>query len=180
MPVMKEIGPVFGKESSRVKALLEQTDGDWLKKTLEQEGQVVIGEKRYEITPVQVTFLETIPEHYFAAQMKDAVVYVDCGLTPELEAEGYAREIIRRLQDMRRQLDLRVEDFIAAEVTIPDERIYTLLEKRWVDLIGREVRAPNLHLHPSEEVALTRTWDLQNEWDIEGLTVRTAVSRLQQ
>jgi isoleucyl-tRNA synthetase len=178
--VMKEIGPSFGREAPQVKTLIEGADGGWLKKTLEDEGHAILGDKRYEITPAQVTFLETVPENYYAAPMKDATVYVDCGLTPELEAEGYAREIIRRLQEMRRQLDLRVEDFIIAEVTLSDARIYTLIRDGWPDLIGREVRASELHLHPVEEASLKRSWALQNEWDIEGVTVRTAVLPLQQ
>jgi isoleucyl-tRNA synthetase len=179
VPVMKEIGPVFGREAPRVKALMEQADGNTLKKVLESKGCAIIGEQ-YEIRPSQVTFLETVPEHYYAAPMKDATVYVDCGLTTELEAEGYTREIIRRLQEMRRQLDLRVEDFIVTEVTVSDARIYSLLKDRWPDLISREVRASNLYLHPSDETSIQRPWDLQNEWDIEGVTVHTAVSRLQQ
>jgi hypothetical protein len=81
---------------------------------------------------------------------------------------------------MRRQLDLRVEDFIVTEVTVSDARIYSLLKDRWPDLISREVRASNLYLHPSDETSIQRPWDLQNEWDIEGVTVHTAVSRLQQ
>ncbi len=179
VPVMKEIGPVFGKEAPRVKAQIEQADGNRLKKTLETEGRVVLGETGYEITPSQVQFQEALPENYYAASMKDATVYVDCGLTTELEAEGYAREIIRRLQEMRRQLDLRVEDFILAEVTVSDARIFSLLKASWPDRIGREVRASNLYLHPSDETPVQRTWDLQNEWDIEGVAVRTAVSRRQ-
>jgi isoleucyl-tRNA synthetase len=171
---------VFGREAPRVKALLDETDGSWLKKVLAEEGRAHIGEQQYEITPSQVTFLETVPDHYYAAPMKDATVYVDCGLTPELEAEGYAREIIRRLQEMRRQRDLRVEDFIAAEVIIADARVYALLKEDGADLIGREVRASAMYLRPSEEGSLKRSWDLQNEWDIEGVTVRTSISRLDQ
>jgi isoleucyl-tRNA synthetase len=178
--VMKEIGPVFGRDAPRIKSLIEQADGTWLKRVLEEEGRAVLGEGRYEIIPSQVVFQEMVPEHYYAASMKDATVYVDCGLTPELEAEGYTREIIRRLQEMRRQLDLRVEDFITAEVIISEPRIFALLKDGWPDLIQREVRASDLRILPPGESAGRESWDLQNEWDIEGVVVRTCVSHPEQ
>jgi isoleucyl-tRNA synthetase len=177
--VMKEIGPVFGRDAPRVKALIEQTDGVRLRNALEGEGRAILGEQRYEITFSQVTFQEAMPENFFAAPMKDATIYVDCGLTPALEAEGYAREIIRRLQEMRRQLDLRVEDFVRAAVTISDARVYDMLKEEWVTLIRREVRAADLHFSLPSEIT-ERPWNLRNEWDIDGISVQTCVSRLDQ
>ena len=74
--------------------------------------------------------------------MTDAMVYVDVALTPDLEAEGYAREVIRRIQDMRKQLDLAVEDNINAEVAVGDKRILALLHtNEMIAMIGDEVRA---------------------------------------
>jgi isoleucyl-tRNA synthetase len=178
--VMKEIGPVFGKDAPRVKMLIEQADGTWLKKVLEMGGCALLGEPPIEIVPSQVTFLEQVPEHYYAAPMKEGMVYVNCRLTPELEGEGYAREIIRRLQEMRRQLDLRVEDFIVADVELSDERIHSLMRDGWPDTIQREVRAEELCIRLSEEAPQRESWELENEWDIDGVTVRTSVSRADQ
>jgi len=102
---------------------------------------------------------------------------VDARLTPELEGEGYAREVIRRLQEMRRQLNLAVEEFITADVLIGDERIASLVKSRWPDRIAGEVRARSLSIHlPGEEMP-AGTGHLENSWDIEGIEVRTAVSR---
>jgi isoleucyl-tRNA synthetase len=112
--------------------------------------------------------------------MKEGMVYVNCRLTPELEGEGYAREIIRRLQEMRRQLDLRVEDFIVADVELSDERIHSLMRDGWPDTIQREVRAEELCIRLSEEAPQRESWELENEWDIDGVTVRTSVSRADQ
>ncbi|NQS79366.1 MAG: class I tRNA ligase family protein, partial [Methanoculleus bourgensis] len=101
-PVMRAIGPEFGREGPKVKALIEQSDGTALKAAIERDGKTELG--GYEIAARHVTFAEALPEGVFAAPMKDATVYVDVALTPELEAEGYAREVIRRIQEMRRQL----------------------------------------------------------------------------
>ena len=65
-----------------------------------------------------------------------------CGsnLTPELEAEGYSSEVIRRLQDMRKELDLVVDENIRAAVRIEDPRVLELVETL-KGLIAEEVRA---------------------------------------
>ncbi len=81
---------------------------------------LVSGDDRFDIGSEHVTFVEGLPGSVFSAPMQDATVYVDTALTPELEAEGNAREVIRRIQEMRRQLDLNVEDFISSYVVIND------------------------------------------------------------
>ena len=65
------------------------------------------GGMEYKITAEMVQFKELPPQNLPAAEFSGGFVYVDIALTPELEAEGYAREIIRRIQDMRKELDLR-------------------------------------------------------------------------
>jgi isoleucyl-tRNA synthetase len=179
VPVMKEIGPAFGRDAPKVKGILEHADGSNLKTALEQDGEARIGE--YRITPAQVTFEEEVPPGYFAAPMKDATIYVDCRLTPELEGEGYAREIIRRLQEMRRQLDLRVEDFITADVEVTDPRICEMMKDGWGSVISREVRAGDLTIRmPVDVLPQSEEWDLVNKWDIDGVLVKTSVSRREQ
>ncbi len=146
-PVMRAIGPEFGKEGGpKVKALIESADGTALKAAIERDGKTQID--GYEIAARHVTFAEALPpEGVFAAPMKDATVYVDVTLTPALEAEGgYAREVIRRIQEMRRQLDLNVDDFIVAAVDVADERVASLIaEEEWQkEIAGGEVRAAAL------------------------------------
>jgi isoleucyl-tRNA synthetase len=81
-------------------------------------------------TKEMVEFKETPPANLSAAEFSKGFVYVDVTLTPELEAEGYAREIIRRIQDMRKELDLRVEDQIKAVVDIESKPILDLALRR--------------------------------------------------
>jgi len=163
-PVMRAIGPEFGREGPKVKALIEQADGTVLKAAIEREGKAELD--GYEITARHVTFAEALPEGVFAAPMKDATVYVDVTLTPALEAEGYAREVIRRIQEMRRQLDLNVDDFIIAAVDVADERVASLIKKEeWQKEIAGEVRAAALTVRhtdgerPAEPFALEKDWD---------------------
>ena len=171
-PVMRAIGPEFGKEGPKVRALIEQANGTALRTEIERTGSATLD--CYTLSDRHVTFTESLPESVFSAPMEGAVVYVDVALTEDLEAEGYAREVVRRLQEMRRQLDLAVEDFIAATVEIEDARIRDLLSsERWQNEIMEEVRAVRLTF--GEEGA--GTYQLASEWDVEGVPMRMGISR---
>jgi isoleucyl-tRNA synthetase len=178
-PVMRAIGPVFGKEAPKVKRLIEAADGRSLQEFLEKDGKYIITgtEGSFEITPAQVTFARVIPDGFASAPMEGGTVYVDSRLTPDLEGEGYAREVIRRLQEMRRQLNLAVEEFIVADVHIGDPRIASLVKSGWSDRIAGEVRARSLTIHLPGEERPRGAGEMENSWEIEGIEVRTAVSR---
>ena len=104
-------------------------------------------------------------------------MFVDSRLTPELEGEGYAREVIRRLQEMRRQLNLAVEEFIVADVLIGDERIASLVKSGWADRIAGEVRARSLSIRLPGETGSAVPGEPESIWEIDGIEVRTAVLR---
>jgi isoleucyl-tRNA synthetase len=110
--------------------------------------------------------------------MKDATVYVDVSLLPDLEAEGFAREVIRRVQEMRRQLDLAVEDFIIADVMVADIRVCDLIRVTWHDGIADEIRAKDLTVRNATEPAPgPAEWQLAKDWDVEGVAMAIGISR---
>ena len=115
---------------------------------------------------------ELPPESLPAAEFSRGLVYVDITLTPELESEGYAREIIRRIQDMRKEMDLKVEDQIRAEVDIESKPILDLALLKKEHIAG-EVRASNFQLG----LGLELRGRLIKDWDIEGVCVRIAIDR---
>ncbi|OPY37122.1 MAG: Isoleucine--tRNA ligase [Methanoregula sp. PtaU1.Bin051] len=179
-PVMKALGPAFSKNSPKVKAAIENSDGTTLKATLDTLGTATLtsGPDTFEITPAHVTFKEQLPENVFSAPMKDATVYVDVALFPDIEAEGYAREVIRRIQEMRRQLDLAVEDFITADVMVGDARVCDLIRVTWHDGIAGEVRAESLTIRKSSEPATAGVnWQISKDWDVEGVQMTIGISR---
>jgi len=182
-PVMKALGPVFGKNAPKVKAAIEKADGNAMKSAIDKGQPFTLhdGDAVYEIGAPQVTFSEKLPADVFSAQMTDATVYVNVALTPDLEAEGYAREVIRRIQEMRRQLDLAVEDFIVVDAAVADARICELVRTSWREGIMEEVRARNLSLHnTTEPVPAQATYQIVKEWDVEGITMTIGISRAAQ
>lgn len=177
-PVMKALGKGFGKNSFTVKGFIESADGNAIKAAIDAGKTFTLTKdhESFEIGTDQVTFTEKLPEGVFSAPMQDATVYVDVALTPSLEAEGYAREIIRRIQEMRRQLDLAVEDFILAEVIIADSRIRDLVDNSWKGGIAEEVRAKELSLFFAGQCAPSRH-QLTKDWDVEGITMTVGISK---
>ncbi|MDV2481366.1 isoleucine--tRNA ligase [Methanoculleus sp. Wushi-C6] len=175
-PVMRAIGPEFGKEGPKVKALIEQADGTALKAAIDREGKAALD--GYEIAARHVTFAEALPEGVFSAPMKGATVYVDVTLTPALEAEGYAREVIRRIQEMRRQLDLNVDDFIVAAVEVADERVASLIgNQECKNEIAGEVRAATLTVNYADGKKPEGPFALEKDWDVEGVQMQMGISR---
>ena len=180
-PVMKALGPAFGKNAPRIRDLIQNADAGAMK-TAHDAGRSYIlagGQNRYEIAPGQVTFVQDLPEGIFSAPMQGGMVYVDTTLTPDLESEGYAREIIRRFQEMRRQLDLRVEDYISAEACIEDAGVRGMISGSWREGIREEIRAISFSVHDVQQPAL-QAFDLTKEWDIEGIPATLSISRASQ
>ena len=114
-----------------------------------------------------VEFKEIPPENLSAADFSKGFVYVDVALTPGLQAEGYAREIIRRIQDMRKEMDLRVEDQIRAVVNVDSSKILDLVigQKGY---IANEVRASELEMGQN----LDMLGELVKDWEVEELKLR--------
>jgi isoleucyl-tRNA synthetase len=179
---MKALGPGFGKNSPRVKALIEGADGNFLKVEIDAGRTVTLkdGDAVYEIDSRHITFTEKLPAEVFSAPMQDARVYVDVRLDDDLEKEGYEREVIRRIQEMRKQLDLVVSEFISVEVLVKNTRVFGLLSKNSGHTIAGEVLAIGsdkgvlfTFLKPGDKM---KDHDLIKDWDIEGATETVGVS----
>ncbi|MFA5452456.1 MAG: isoleucine--tRNA ligase [Candidatus Methanomethylophilaceae archaeon] len=95
-------------------------------------------------------------------------MYIDFEVTPEIEAEGYARELIRRIQQMRKDMKLNVEQYINCEVK--SETHLTGLFITWKDHIASEVRAKNLTFTDSPGGDEVKTWDVTGKDIIIGIS----------
>ncbi len=60
---------------------------------------------------------ETLPEGVVGASFPKGVVYIDTQLSPELEAEGYAREVMRRVQDLRKTAGMVKKERVTLSIT---------------------------------------------------------------
>ncbi len=169
---MSELGPAFGGRAGEVMtALNEARIEEPTLEALEDAVSDVLGGE--ELEEEMVSFVTETPEGVAGASFglngdDRGVVYVDAALTEDIESEGYAREVIRRVQEMRKDLDLDVEERIALELEIDDDRVADLVADR-EDLIREEVRA--------DEVGTVEDGH-RKEWEVEGVDVELAIAPL--
>jgi len=179
-PVMKALGKGFGKDSFKLKGLIEAADGNLIKAEIDAGRTFRLGsdDAVFEIGSEHVTFNEKLPADIFSAPMTDATVYVDVALTPDLEAEGYAREVIRRIQDMRKQADLAVEDMIAVETSVGDRRVLSLLmNDAVIAMISDEVRAKTFGFSHDGATPDPARCTSVKEWDVEGVAMTIGIAK---
>ncbi|MDI6903145.1 MAG: isoleucine--tRNA ligase [Methanocellales archaeon] len=172
IPDLSVIGPRFKDKAGEIIAALNKLDGRKLKKEIGKGYQLKLPDRIVKITEDMIHFEEIIPEHIFAADFSLGRVYVDVSLTDDIRAEGYAREIVRRIQNMRKELDLAVEDKIDVFVQVGDERVVYLIDA-WRDFISDEVRAKKLELGTDAPVR----GDLVREWTVENVEMRFGIAR---
>ncbi|MES3162058.1 MAG: isoleucine--tRNA ligase [Halorubrum sp.] len=165
-PQMAAIGPAFGGDAQDVMAAVQGATRESV-----ESGLVVNGE-RIDLDDEMVEYVAEPPEHVTGAEFDGGSVYVDTSLTPEIESEGYARDVIRRIQEMRKELDLDVEARIRVGVDVNDERVAGFIEDH-AELIAGEVRA-DAWLDAPEDAAAD-TGGLVEEWDVEDVVVTIGI-----
>src|SRR5437867_11161112 len=166
------IGKVYKQWWSKIATMLENRPAEEVKRALDKgefkigiEGQIV------RIEPHMVSFQKKMPDDVAVVQTPHGEIYVDMRITPEIQAEGYAREVIRRIQQMRKETDLAVEDYVKAGVRVR-KQFATLLEP-WKPLIAAETRCRSLTLgeDPVNDEYVV-------EWNVEGETFLIGITPL--
>ena len=168
-PEMSVIGPEFGADAQRVMDAIEGGSREIL-----TEGVTIDG-VQYEITDEMITFDAEPPAYISAADFDGGTVYVDTSLTESIEAEGYARDVIRRIQQMRKELALDVDTEIQTAVDVADDRVADLVAQQR-DVVATETRT-NAFVDNIDR-ASENGQALIEEWDVEGVTVTIGVAPL--
>lgn len=129
----KVAGPRLGKDVQRVIKAVKS--GNY-----ERSGDNVIADG-IELTPAEYTerLVAANPESTARIDGLDGLVVLDLTVTDELEAEGWAADVIRGLQDARKATGLEVSDRIAVELSVPEDKLDWAA--RHQELIAREVLA---------------------------------------
>jgi isoleucyl-tRNA synthetase len=164
-PQMSVIGPEFGGDAQKVMRAVEG------RTRAELAGGVTVDGESYDLTDEMVEYRAEPPADVVGAAFDGGTVYVDTSLTAELEAEGYARDIVRRIQQMRKQLDLDVEEQIRTSLDVADERVADLVADH-LSYVAEETRTTEFVDEPTD------AFDLVEEWDVEDVSVTIGVERV--
>ena len=128
-------------------------------------GQIVVevDAKSFELSADDVLFDTELPDDFVSAEFDGGNVFVNTNITPEILQEAMARELIRRVQDMRKDMDLDVEATIDVIVDCSDN--FKDLITPESELISNEIRADSLELSQITESDdyYTKEWKIEDE-----------------
>ena len=150
---MKLLGPKYGKTSPRIQAALAQLNPAEVTRTVKAREDVIVtvdGE-RLALAPEEVEVRSTAPEHWVVSAEGEPVVALDTEVTEELKLEGLARDIVRQVQQLRKDLDLNMEDRIELAVVPDNDELRNALV-RWKDYICAETLCVDFRTDRAPEV----------------------------
>ena len=168
-PQLKTVGPKYGKMLGGIKAALNDIDGNAAMDELNATGALKLDVNGQEIELFKEDLLiDTAQiEGYESVNDNGITVVLDTNLSPELLEEGFVREIISKIQTMRKEADFEVMDRI--KVTYEgSEKAEAVFEKNNT-LIAGEVLA--------DEVVKAQPDGYVKEWKINGEAVTMGVEK---
>ncbi|MBT4538670.1 isoleucine--tRNA ligase [Candidatus Woesearchaeota archaeon] len=144
-PEYAKIGPVYGNLSPQIITQLGIDSPETVVQHIESDGAHIfdINKQTIKITKEMVNITRSAPDGFTGANWKQGAVYLNIERTSELDAEGYAREIMRKVQDLRKKTELEKTDRINLVVQCTDELKQSF--KQFQEMMQEKVGAPTLH-----------------------------------
>ena len=170
-PQLRTVGPKYGKHLNAIKEYLANVDGNKAMSELKADGVIKFTADDTEIALTEEDLLIDVAkmEGYVTEGDNYVTVVIDTTLTPELIEEGYVREVISKIQTMRKDSDFQVTDRIKVYVT-GNAKIADVMEKN-ADEIKRVVLG--------DAFVMDAACDNSKEWNINGekVTIGVEVSK---
>jgi isoleucyl-tRNA synthetase len=122
-PNFRELGKRFGKQTQQVAKAILAADPRTVVDGLRQSGtvQVTGADAEISIGPDDVLVTEVPRSGWVVESQRGVTIALDTEITPELAAEGIARDVVRVVQQARREADLDVSDRIALSIAAPQQ-----------------------------------------------------------
>lgn len=147
-PNFKRLGPRVGKQMPGLKQALAGADGGAILRELEVNGIVSIGlsdGQQVELDSEDIQVRLQAKPGWVAAQDASCVVVLATELTPELERAGLARDLVRTIQDRRKQLACNYTDHLDVGIVTESEQMRCAVNEN-VAYIQRETLADSFSL----------------------------------
>ncbi len=167
------IGRTYRALYPKIAKVLESRSAEEVKKALDK-GHYTIGIEGQTVTiePSMVRFGRRMPEDVALLNTSHGELYVDFRVTLEIQEEGYAREVIRRIQQMRKEIDLDVDDYIATTIRASRELAAAVQARK--EEIERETRSRTLSFaEKTVEAEYVVEWN-----DVEGQSITVGMTPL--
>ena len=161
-PQLKTVGPKYGKHLNAIRTHLSEMDGSAAMDELETKGVLsftVDGDTEVSLTKDDL-LIDVAQKGGFVTEEDNTItVVLDTNLTPELEEEGFVRELISKLQTMRKEAGFEVMDHIT--VYAKDNADMIARMQKHEDEIKRIVMADSIVYDTMK--GYEKTWDINGE-----------------
>ena len=166
-PQLKTVGPKYGKQLGNIRKALAEIDGNAAMDTLKAEGALKFdfGAELVVLTEEDLLIDMAQTEGYVSESDNVVTVALDTRLTPELLEEGFVRELVSKIQTMRKEAGFEVMDHICVYQQNND-KIADILT-RYADTIRSEVLADDIRT--GEMGGYTKEWNINGETGILGV-----------
>ena len=168
-PQLKTLGPKYGKILNNIRTALTELDGNSAMDELNSSGvlKMNVAGQDIELTKDDLLIEMTQQEGFVANSDRGITVVMDTNLTPELIEEGFVREIISKVQTMRKDAGFEVMDRI---------NIYVEGNDKLAELACRnEAQIKSVVL--ANDIITGRNAGFVKEWDINGEKVTLGVEK---
>ena len=135
-PNFREVGKLFGPKVNMFAETLKTLSHDEISKLRNEEIEIVFDGSTIKVVPNMVDINVKVKEGYCSSNNGKTFVILNTELTDELILEGIARELIRKIQSMRKEMDLVITDRINVYYNGPEKLEETLL--KYSDFIKNE------------------------------------------
>lgn len=168
-PQLKTVGPKYGKLLGGIRQHLAALDGNAAMDELNEKGVLhfEVNGEAVDLTKDDLLIDMAQMEGYVSEGDGDVTVVLDTNLTPELLEEGFVREIISKIQTMRKEAGFEVMDRIAVSYE-GNDKIAGIFKKN-AAIIKAEVLA--------DEILEEQTVGYVKEWSINGEQVTLGVEK---
>ena len=169
-PQMRTVGPKNGKLLNKIKTTLSELDGNKAMAELKSTGELKLDIDGQEIVLLEEDLLIDMAqmEGYVSESDHTITVVLDTNLTPELIEEGFVRELVSKIQTMRKEAGFEVMDKIRVYAK-DNDKIVSIMKNH-----GDEIKSEVL----AEEIVTGETKGYEKEWNINSEKVTMAVERI--
>ncbi len=169
-PQLRTVGPKYGKFLGQIQKALSELDGNAAMAELKSKGSISLDSVNAEVVLCEEDLLITMTqqEGYVTEGDNEVTVVLDTNLTPELIEEGFVRELISKIQTMRKEAGFEVMDKIVVSYQAGDKI------SRIFELYGAQIQSEVL----AQEIDSTAVKGYEKEWNINGEHVLLGVEKV--
>ena len=166
-PQLRTVGPKYGKQLGGIKNTLASLDGNAAMDELNAKGQISfdVDGVTVELTKDDLLIEMTQKEGYVSQEDNKLIVVLDTNLTPELIEEGYADELVSKIQTMRKESDFNVTDHIKVSLN-GNDKLSAIAERSKESISGKVL---------ADVLTSGQTYKVNKDWDINGEKVTISI-----